>query len=248
MPNNPLSPIYSLPGFYEPFSVFSHLGGALAFVFLGGCLLRRAGGDRFRQAVLLIYVGSCVVLFATSGVYHMMAAKTPARAVMARLDHDAIFVLIAGTFTPVHGILFRGWGRWVPLILIWVGAFAGIALKTLYFEQMAGWPGLSLYLFLGWLGALSGTSIASQCGFRFVTPLLWGGIAYSVGAILEYYHWPVLVPGVVQPHELFHIAVLIGAFFHFSFIWRIAALPHADPMRAAAELWGSHDTLTTQVQ
>jgi channel protein (hemolysin III family) len=240
MANSTSLPVYSLPGFYEPFSVFSHLLGAVLFLMLGRRLLRRAAGHPLWQWSLLVYIGSCVVLFATSGTYHMLSAETRARAIMARLDHDAIFVLIAGTFTPVHSILFRGWGRWLPLVLIWLAAFAGIALKTLYFEEMAGWPGLSLYLFLGWLGALSGISIASQCGFPFVKPLLYGGIAYSVGAVLEYFRWPVVVPGVVRPHELFHMAVLMGALFHFSFIWRIALLPANDTMRVAAELYGSN--------
>jgi channel protein (hemolysin III family) len=130
MANSTSLPVYSLPGLYEPFSVFSHLAGAVVFAVLGRRLLRRTCGNRLWQLSLFVYVASCVVLFATSGTYHMLAAETRARAIMARLDHDAIFVLIAGTFTPVHAILFRGWGRWLPLVLIWLAAFAGIALKT----------------------------------------------------------------------------------------------------------------------
>ena len=58
--------------------------------------------------------------------------------------------------------------------------------------------------------------------FDFVEPILWGGIAYSIGAVLEFVHWPVLVPGVVQWHEVFHIAVLIGLGFHWAFVYAIA--------------------------
>jgi hemolysin III len=217
--------IYNLPGFYEPFSVFSHLGGAVLFLVLGARLLKRGKGDSLRQAVLGVYVGSSVFLFVMSGVYHMMAANSAARGVMARLDHSAIFVLIAGTFTPVHGILFRGWSRWAPLALIWTAAIVGIALKNVYFESFAEWLGISLYLLLGWLGILSGGAVALRFGPGFVKPLLWGGIAYSAGAALEFMRWPVIIPGFVHPHELFHVAVLIGALFHWSFIWRIAQFP-----------------------
>jgi channel protein (hemolysin III family) len=229
--------IYNLPGFYEPFSVFSHLAGAVLFLVLGTRLLKRGRGDLLRRTVLGIYVGSSVFLFAMSGVYHMMAADSLARGVMVRLDHSAIFVLIAGTFTPVHGILFHGWSRWAPLTMIWAAAIAGIALKNVFFETFAEWLGVSLYLLLGWLGALSGASVALRYGFDFVKPLLWGGVAYSAGAVLEFVRWPVIIPGVVHPHELFHLAVLIGALFHWSFIWRIAAFPFgpgADPHRSLA--------------
>jgi channel protein (hemolysin III family) len=223
-----LSPkIYHLPGFYEPFSVVSHLGAAVLFVILGSRLLKRGRGDGLRQAVLGVYAGSCIFLFAVSGIYHMLAADSPARAMMVRIDHSAIFVLIAGTYTPVHGILFQGWARFGPIALIWAAASAGIATKWLYFNDWPRWLGLGLYLLLGWLGTISGIAIARRYGFKFVLPLLWGGIAYSAGAILEFADWPVIVPGVVHPHELFHMAVVIGALFHWLFIWRIVDFPVA---------------------
>jgi channel protein (hemolysin III family) len=225
MPSELAPKIYNLPGFYEPFSVLSHLGGAALFLVLGSRLLKRGRGDGLRQAVLGVYTGSCVFLFIMSGVYHMLAADSPARSVMVRIDHSAIFVLIAGTYTPVHGILFRGPARWGPLVVIWAAALCGMGLKCWYFDDWPTWLGLGLYLLLGWLGTISGIAIAQRHGFRFVQTLLWGGIAYSAGAILEFIHWPVIIPGVVHPHELFHLAVVIGALFHWLFIWRIADFP-----------------------
>jgi channel protein (hemolysin III family) len=235
MPNLPFSQIYPLPGFYEPFSVVSHLAGAMVFVVLGGRLLRRGKGDPLRLAVLGVYAASCVLLFAASGIYHMIPIGDAARAVMARIDHGAIFLLIAGTYTPVHGILFRGWSRWLPIMLIWAAAIAGIALKSIYFEDMSGLLGVLLYLLLGWLGALTGIVLALRYGFAFVEPVLWGGIAYSIGALLEVARWPIVIPGVVHQHEMFHIAVLIGAFFHWSFVWKIAAWPTQTAISDCAE-------------
>ena len=137
---------------------------------------------------------------------------------MERLDHSAIFVLIAGTFTPAHGLLFRGVWRWEFLLLIWSAAIAGITLKAVYFTSFPEWLGLSIYLSLGWLGILSALKLWRRFGFAFVRPLILGGIAYSIGAVMEYMQWFVLIPHVVEYHEVFHIMVLVGAGFHFRFV------------------------------
>jgi channel protein (hemolysin III family) len=110
---------------------------------------------------------------------------------------------------------------------VWVVAITGITLKTIFFSSLAEWVGLSLYLGLGWFGAFSGTMLGLRYGFAFVRPLLLGGVAYSIGAVAEYRAWPVLIPGVVQAHEVFHLAVLVGAFLHWRFVWQFATVdPH----------------------
>ncbi|HEX6984890.1 MAG TPA: hemolysin III family protein [Planctomycetaceae bacterium] len=226
--------LYRLPGFYDPFSAISHLFGAALFLVLGLLLLRRGRGDGLRLALLSVYAVSCVFLFSMSGVYHMTVGGGTARAVMARLDHGAIFVLIAATFTPVHGLLFRGRLRWGPLAVVWSAAAAAIALKTVFFDSLAEWIGLTLYLTLGWLGAASGILIARRRGFGFVAPLFWGGVAYSVGAATDSLDRPALVPGVVRAHEVFHLAVLVGALLHYAFIWRVVAEHTATPTKGGS--------------
>ncbi len=217
-----LPELYHLPGFHEPFSAVSHLFGAALFAWLGLLLMRRARGDPRRLAFLAVYACSCVLLFAMSGLYHMLVRGGAAHGVAERLDHGAIFVLIAGTFTPVHGLLFAGPRRWLPLLFVWSSAGVGITLKNIYFADLAAWVGLGCYLLLGWCGALTAGLLWRRYGFRFVRPLVLGGLAYSVGAVAEYVGFPVLIPGVVQGHEVFHLAVLAGALWHWSFIWRIA--------------------------
>lgn len=215
--------LYHLPGFYHPVSAVSHLLGAALFVVLGVLLLRRGRGDAARVAFLGVYAFSCVLLLSVSGVYHMTVTGGAANAVMLRLDHAAIFVLIAGTYTPAHGLLFRGPLRWGPLLLMWAAAAAAVTLKTVYFRSMAAGLGVSLYLALGWLGGASGLLLWRRHGFAFVRPLLLGGLAYSAGAVIEFLRWPVLIPGVVHPHELFHLAVLAGALLHWRFVRQFAA-------------------------
>jgi channel protein (hemolysin III family) len=218
----PIQELYHLPGFHEPFSAVSHLVGAVIFVVLGALLLRRGRGDRGRLVFLGVYACSCVLLFSMSGVYHMMVRRGTAHQVFERLDHGAIFILIAGTFTPALGLLFHGWLRWGPLLLIWAAAVTGITLKTIFFENLAEWLGLSFYLSLGWFGIFSTILLTRRYGFGFVKPLLLGGLVYTCGGIMEFLGWPMILPGIIHPHELFHLAVLAGAILHWRFVWQFA--------------------------
>jgi channel protein (hemolysin III family) len=225
--------VQHLPGIYEPFSALSHLLGAALFLLLGLLLLRRGRGDGARLAFLGVYAASCVLLFCMSAAYHTVAASGAAQQVLVRLDHGAIFLLIAGSFTPAHGLLFRGPFRWMPLLLIWAAALGGVTLKVAYFYTVPEWLSLTFYLALGWVGVLSGSVLWARHGFGFIRPLLWGGIAYSVGAVVDFVRWPNPVPGVIHAHELFHVAVLVGALFHWSFVWQIADghVPPVTPVR-----------------
>lgn len=213
---------YHLPGFYQPFSAISHLIGAVMFLILGIMLLRRGRGSRGRMIFLGIYVCSGVFLFSMSAVYHMLEVGGGGRYVLERLDHCAIFVLIAGTFTPVHGILFRGFWRWIPLLIVWSAAITGLTLKTIFFDDLAEWLGLTFYLTLGWIGALSGIVLYKKFGLNFIQPLLLGGLAYSIGGAMEFMNFLVLVPGVIHPHDIWHVMVILGAFFHGLFVWQFA--------------------------
>jgi channel protein (hemolysin III family) len=216
---------YSVPGFSDPFSSLSHLLGAGIFAFAGVALLRRGQGSASRLLVLGIFVFCCVFLLSVSGVYHLLTPAGAGRQISQRLDHAAIFALIAGSFTPVHWILFMGWGRWGALILIWALAITGIALKIIFFDSIPEWLGLTFYLGLGWIGLASGVLLWRRYGFALVKPLLYSGLAYSVGGLLEFLRMPVLIPGVIGPHELLHIGVLAGIGFHFQFLFSMLRQP-----------------------
>src|SRR5437660_11683735 len=101
--------LYHLPCCHEPFSAISHLGGAVIFVALGAALLWRCRSNGTRLAFLGVFAVACVLQFSLSGVFHMLVRGGIAQRVFERLDHGAIFVLIAATFTPAHGLLFHGW-------------------------------------------------------------------------------------------------------------------------------------------
>jgi channel protein (hemolysin III family) len=227
---------YSIPGFAEPVSSISHLLSAGIFAALGVLLLRRGQGSITRLTVLAVFVFSCVFLLSMSGVYHLLTPGGAGHRVLQRLDHAGIFVLIAGSFTPVHGILFTGWGRWGVLLLIWALAATGITLKVIFFDSIPEWLGLTLYLSLGWFGLASGITLWRRYGGALVRPLVFSGLSYTVGGLLEFLRMPILIPGVIGPHELLHISVLAGIGFHFRFLFGV--LDRAAPRGAERVLLG----------
>ncbi len=217
-----------IPGFYEPVSSLTHYFGAVVFAAASFWLLRRGRGDLPRMISLVVFCVGAVFLLSMSGLFHMLPPQVELRTIARRLDHSAIFILIAASFTPAHTILFRGKGRVEALVLIWSIAIAGISLKMIYFHDMPRWLGIGLYLAMGWLGVFSGLALWKRHGFGFMQPLLWGGLAYTVGAILEYLRWPTVVSGVFQWHEFLHLAVLVGLSCHWAFTYQIAD-GHVEP-------------------
>ena len=213
---------YPIPGFSDPFSSISHLFGAGVLGVLSIYLLRLERKDFWEFLSLSIFSFACIFMLSMSGVYHLLSPEGPSRIVLQRLDHSAIIILIVGTMTPIHQILFRGIMRWGWLILIWLIAITFLILKNIFFSSFPEWLGLILFLSLGWGGVVTVGILWYQRDISFIKPLLYGGITYTAGAILEFFQQPVLIGGVIGPHELFHIAVLIGLSFHWYFIYNIA--------------------------
>lgn len=218
------SSIYSIPGFQEPVSSFSHLFAAPVFAFFGYKLIRRGAGDWRRVVSLFVMAASAVFLLAMSGVYHLLGFGL-GRYVLERLDIAGVFVLIAGTATPVHTILFKGPARWAPLTLFWGIAVAGITLCTIFAETLPDWFRNSLFLLMGWGGLYAFAALWRRYGALFVLPLLLGGLAYTFGVCILAFHWPALIPGIIGPHELWHVAVLLGLAQHWRFVSQFAEWP-----------------------
>lgn len=216
--------VYPIPGFQEPVSSLTHLLAVPVFVILGYFLVQRGRGSRSRTASLLVMSFSTVFLLSMSAVYHLLGPGT-GRSVMKQLDIAGVFALIAGTVTPVHTILFSGFNRWAPLLLIWVVAATGITLRTIFSESLAPEVGTAIFLLMGWGGLISYFLLWRRYGTSFVKPLLWGGVAYTLGAIILVLNWPVLIPGLVGAHEMWHVAVLTGLGLHWKFVFQFAGGP-----------------------
>lgn len=217
--------VIAIPGFSEPISCWTHLLAAALSVVGFIYLFRRGRGNLGRLFALGLFSFSLLFLFSMSGVYHLLEVGGEPRAVLQRLDHAAIWVLIAGTFTPIHTILFRGAWRWGILLLVWAIAITGLVLEVVFFSSIPEWLTLIFYLGLGWIGFLTAWRFSRQFGERSVHLLWLGGVFYSIGAVLEFQRWPILISGVIGPHEIFHLFVIAGAWTHWLFVYKWASHP-----------------------
>ncbi len=107
--------------------------------------------------------------------------------------------------------------------MVWGLAVVCVALKLVFFQEMATWLGLILYLGMGWMGTISAVLLYHRYGARFQKYLIYGAIAYTIGALLDYFQFPSLLPGVIEAHELFHLGVVLGMAFHWIMVHQLAS-------------------------
>lgn len=134
--------------FRDPFSALSHLAGAAAALPGGWLLLKHGGNTPERIISLVIYVLCLVGLFSASGIYHTVIASPAEVQVLRKIDHSAIYLLIAGTYTPFCLIAFQGFWHWGLLAIIWTLAVAGIVTK-IFIINTPRWLTAGLYILMG---------------------------------------------------------------------------------------------------
>ncbi len=213
---------YSIGGFNDPMSSLSHLVGTVIFFVFSIFLLRSSWHSRKSFWFCLQFSFATLFLLSMSFVFHMMAVGGIARDVMLRLDVAAIFVLIASTFTVIHGILFDDWRRWSVIVILWTITIVGVTLRTIFFHSIPAILGDGIFLLMGWIGALSSWLLYKKFGWAAVRPVLSGGALYTIGAIINGIQWPIFINKVWGPHETFHFFVLAGLGVHWAFVWNIA--------------------------
>ncbi len=210
--------------FYQPVSSLTHLIAGIITLFSAYFLLRRGWGNKIRTISLVVFMAGIVFVFMMSGIYHALEPGL-GRQVFRRLDYAAIFTMIAGTATPIHVILFRGIWRWGMLIYLWFVAIAGLLLTVILLDQIPEWITLLVFVAMGWSALLSMLQAWRLYGFHSISFAFYGGIAYSIGAVIDFTRSLDIVPGFLGPHEIFHVFVIIGAAFHWILIYRWADQP-----------------------
>lgn len=218
-------------GLADPLASASHYLAATVAAIGAPSLLRMSGRCPTRRGVLSVFVVAVICLFLASGTFHMLEHGSAAREIARRVDLAAIWTLIAASLTAIYALAFGGPRRWLIIGAVWVAALAGIVFGTFFVELLPERVRLGLYLGLGWLGALAMVQIARARGWSSVRLLMLGGLVYSVGALLDLARVPVLVPALVGPHEVFHLAVMTGAFIHWRYVQQLATT-HAIDMTA----------------
>ena len=216
--------VFPLPGCREPLSSLSHMLGAFVFAAMAILLIRRGLGDWVQTGSLVVMAASSVLLLILSSAYHL-TWPGPVRDFLLRADVAGIFLLIAGSMTPVHAILFSGRSRWIALVLIWTTAVLGILLRMIYHEFVTDAVGVSIFLLCGWGSLVTAIILWRRYGWGFIKPAVFAGASYTLGAIVLLLHGPTLVHGVLGPHELWHFAVLCGLSMHWRFVFQFASGP-----------------------
>jgi hemolysin III len=212
-------------GFAEPVASLAHYGAVPLALMAAPGLIRSAGRCPVRRSVMVLFVAAVVFLFAASGTFHMLERGSTAREIARRVDHAAIWMLIAATLTAIHAFASRDRGRWFIIAMIWVAALTGLVLKAMFVDGLPDGLWLALYMGLGWFGTVAMVKIARVHGWSSVRLLAWGGLVYTVGAGLDLAKIPVIVPGWVGPHELFHVAVMLGVLIHWRYVQELATDP-----------------------
>jgi hemolysin III len=198
----------------EPVNGLTHLGGAVA-AFFGQIALLVVSWDVTTKIVSsLIYGTSLILLFSASAAYHMATARPKVQEMLHRLDHSAIFLLIAGTYTPFCMLAFTGFWRWGLLSIVWAFALIGILLKV-FVPGMPRWLHTGPYIVMGWLGVMAAGQLFKALSAWVLVWILIGGVIYTLGAVIYATKKLDLFPGKFGFHELWHVFVLLGALAHF---------------------------------
>jgi hemolysin III len=205
----------------EPVNSLTHWAGAILALAGLIALLIVGWGTPIKVISLIIYGVSLIFLFSASATYHMVQAKDKALEIFRKIDHAAIFCLIAGTYTPFCLNAFTGFWKWGMLIIIWSLALIGIVMKV-FIIRTPRWLNAGIYVAMGWLcvGA-SGQLLAAVPAWVLIW-LIAGGVIYTLGAIVYSTKMFNFVPGVFGFHEVWHIFVLLAAAAHFVAVMGIA--------------------------
>jgi hemolysin III len=211
--NPPLKP--RLRGVTHQYAFFVSLGCGIA-------LVASAPSGR-AVAAAAIYAVAVSALLGTSALYHRVTWRPPARRWMRRLDHSMIFVLIAGSYTPIALLAMHGSLATVVLWVAWGGALLGATLELVWVEAPKPWTAAA-YIALGWVAVATVGQLLDTIGPLAVGAIGVSGLLYTSGAVVYARERPNPVPGVFGYHEVFHALVILAAAINYAVI-AFAVLP-----------------------
>lgn len=202
-----------LTNFEEIINSITHGIGALlsiiALIVL--IIVAERQGDIWHLVSFSIYGGSLILLYLSSTLYHSFS-NPKIKNLFARFDHISIFLLIAGTYTPILLTSIRGVWGWTLFIIIWSLALIGAIIRSIYVYRFRKLM-VGLYLLMGWMAVLAAKPIYLSLSAESILFLVLGGLAYSVGVI--FYLWRSLP----YSHGIWHLFVLAGSVLHFFAIY-----------------------------
>jgi hemolysin III len=205
----------------EPGNALTHLAGVVLSLLGLVVLVWRAAlfaGARHIVA-FAVFGASLLLLYTVSTLYHALRVSDRVIGVLRKLDHMMIYVLIAGTYTPICLIALEGGWRWALLGTVWGLAALGMVFKGVSGFRLPRWLSTGLYLGMGWMAVVAIVPLARRLPTGGLVWLLAGGLLYSAGAVFYAMKWPTLTKSFGF-HELFHLFVLAGSAAHYLLVAR----------------------------
>ncbi len=190
-----------------------HLGAA-PLALIAGMVLMVFAPTLAGRASSAVFTLTAVMLFGTSAVYHRGNWSPKAQGVLRRMDHANIFLIIAGTYTPLSVMLLDGRTRIVMLAVVWTGALLGVLFRVLFLHAPR-WIYVPLYVALGWVAMGYIGPFYQAGGAAVVWLIVAGGICYTVGAVFYGFKWPGKNARYFGFHEIFHALTVAGFVCHY---------------------------------
>ena len=175
-----------------------------------GVLLVLGASGAGERVSAVVFATAVAIMFGVSALYHRITWRPGPRRWMRRLDHAAIYLLIAGTYTPFGLLALTGAWRWTVLPVVWGGALAAIVLKLAWVDAPT-WVAAAIAVALGWIGVVALPQLWDTAGIAGLLLLATGGVLYTGGAVVYARGRPDPYPAVFGYHELFHALVIAAA-------------------------------------
>ena len=202
----------------ERINFYSHLLAAVASLAGYAVLLYNSSGSATKIVLSSIYSLCAVFLFACSAIYHGRKTGEDERTLWRRLDHIAIFFMIAGAYTPVSYLYLDGGWRWGIIGVQWLLVILGVVF-TLVHIHGPRWLTAVIYVLMGWMLLIPLNQLLAAMPMQSILLVFGGGIAYTLGAVLYAIKKPNPFPGIFGFHEIFHLLVILGATLHYLMIY-----------------------------
>ena len=210
----------------DPGSAVTHFIGMLMAMFAAVPLLIKAARepDRIHLIALAIFIVSMILLYAASTTYHTLDLSERTTKILKKIDLMMIFILIAGTYTPICLITLKGHVGYGLLALVWGIAIVGIVIKG-FWIYCPKWFSSVLYIAMGWVCVLAFTQIMNALPRAAFLWLLAGGIIYTIGGVIYALKLPIFNSKHKNfgSHEIFHLFVMGGSFCHFIVMYAFVA-------------------------
>lgn len=202
----------------EPVNTWTHfipfIAGIVGLIFL----ILESVGNPAKLVTMTIFGVSIILLYGASSVYHWIQTTPEKELILRKLDHIAIYLLIAGTYTPILYFALEGVWKNTMLILVWLLAFIGIIIK-IWFINLPRSISTTFYIALGWLAVIPFGKLVKSLPITAIILLIAGGVIYTIGGIIYATKKFNFFPNFIGFHGIFHIFIVLGTLIHFFMIY-----------------------------